>query len=55
MPKYTVRWTELNHFEAGVEAKNEEEALELAMANLGEYQEHEYGGVEYNSIEIVPV
>ena len=52
MPKYIVRWTELNHFEAGVDAENEAEAIELAMSNLGEYQEHEWGGVEEDSIEI---
>ena len=51
MPKYTVRWTELNHFEAAVEAKDEAEAFELATANLGEYQDHEWGGIEEDSIE----
>ena len=51
MPKYIVRWTELNHFESAVEAKDEAEAFELATANLGEYQDHEWGGIEEDSIE----
>lgn len=53
MPKkYIVCWTELNHFESGVIADSPEEAQELAMSNLGEWQQHDFGGVEPNSIDI---
>lgn len=53
MPKYRVYWTELNHFESEVDAESEEQALEKAINNLGEYQNHDFGGIEQDSIEIV--
>ena len=55
MPKYIVRWTELNHFEAETEADSPEEAQEICFTNMAEWMEHNFGGVEEDSIEIEEV
>lgn len=52
MRKYVVRWSEINHFESAVSANSPEEAQDLAMSNLGDWQDHEWGGVEPDSIEV---
>lgn len=52
MPKYRVRWTELNHFESDVEADSPSAAFDAAVNNLGENQDHQFGGYIENDTEI---